>query len=256
MGPADVCNIALTEIGNQGLVSSISPSDGSAEGNAASILYGPKIDALHRSANWNFCRKQMALTLLRAVTINGVASIDPPPIPWLYEYLLPADCLKARYIAPITDEVLGISTPLTTATTIAGAYVIGGAIKFIVANDLDSDGNQTKVLLTNQIDAVLIYTGRVENPDLWDPMFLSAATATLGAWFANALGRNRELMQDQINIAMGLIAQARAQDGNEGITSVDNLPDWMRIRGFGPTPLDTNVGGDWDLVSWPNGTLV
>ena len=44
--PVDIVNQALTEIGTRGVVTSISPSDGSAEANAASILYQPKLDAL------------------------------------------------------------------------------------------------------------------------------------------------------------------------------------------------------------------
>lgn len=256
VSPVDVVNLALTEIGNQGLVTSISPSDGSIEGNAASLLYQPKIDALHRAAHWNFARRQLALTLLRATIIDGVTQTDIPPTPWLYEYLYPPDCLKARFIIPTIDNS-AIEPPLTTATNVSGQFFWGFPVKYVVANDNDKSGNPTRVILTNQQNAILVYTGRIVNPDLWDPHFLSAATATLGAYFVNALGRNRELMKDQIEIAMNVINAARVTDGNEGLTAADHLPDWMRIRGYGPGLLDRDVWfSGWDLMAWPNGLVV
>lgn len=254
--PVDVVNLALSEIGTQGTVSSINPSDGSAEGNAASLLYEPKIKALMRSANWGFCRKQLTLTLLRAAVIDGAVSSDPPPQPWLFEYAYPSDCLRAQYVVPIVQND-GISPPLTTGTVLANPWQSSGAVKFQISSAEDADGNIIKVILTNQENAVLVYTRYIENPDLWDPSFLSAATATLGAFFVPALSMNRDLMQLQIKVAADIITQARVSDGDEGLTMQDHTPDWIRIRGFGPSLYGpTAPFANWDAMLFPGGYLV
>ena len=250
--PVDVVNIALAEIGAQETVQSINPSDGSSTSNTASLLYNPKIDALFRAAHWNCARLQASLTQIRAQVINGQVSADPPPRPWLYEYLYPADCLKARYIIPFV-ETTGISPPLTTAFQQSPLILPNYAVPYAIAID-NYQNNQVKVILTNASNPILVYTGRIDNPDLWDPHFLGAATSTLGAWFVNALSRNRGLMQDQISIARDIIMQARISDGNEGVTVVDHIPDWMTTRGFSGDFMNTTLFYQgWDLMGFPGG---
>lgn len=253
MNDVDVTNIALQEIGAQATVSRINPSDGSPEANAASILYRPKLKSLLRAAHWNCARKQVALTQLKATVINGAASDDPPPRPWLYEYAYPSDCLLARFILPIWDyEYTG--TPFTTNETIVPYIATGPAVKFIVSTDIVQE-KVRRVILTNMPRAILVYTYNNEDPDLWDPHFLNAMTSSFGAWLINALNRNRSLLQDQINIATGIINEARITDGNEGLTSQDHLPDWMaaRAQGAGWGYGDGYTYGMWASMDFPGG---
>lgn len=254
MGPVDVVNIALAEIGAQSTVSSINPSDGSTEGNVASILYVPKIQALERAAHWNCTRKQIFMTMLKAAVINGVASDKPPPYPWQYEYLYPTDCIKARYVMPYVNQMLGINPPLTTNFYNSPPYFLGPPVKFAVATDI-VDGKNTRVILSNQENAILVYTSDVnQTPDMWDPHFLGAATSFLGAWFANALTRNTQLYHDQTATAKEMIAQARISDGDEGLTSADHLPDWMQVRGFTGDFLNAGIlYQGWDTIGFPGG---
>src|SRR5262245_37560507 len=115
--PIDVCNLALLAIGSQSQISSISPSDGSSEADACAVLYQEKIDALHRAAHWNCARFQAPLTLLKAqtgTTANPTGSLPQPPIPWLYEYAYPVDCLAARFIVPLLPSTT-VNPPPTTS---------------------------------------------------------------------------------------------------------------------------------------------
>lgn len=252
MTPVEVVNIALAEIGAQESVQSINPSDGSSTADIASLLYQPKIDSLSRAAHWNCLRYQQELTLIRATIIDGEQSDDPPPKPWLYEYLYPDDCLKARFIIPYI-ETIGVSPPLTTAFNQAPVLLPQAAVPYAIATDMYL-GQRRKVILSNAAQPIMVYTSRVTDCNLWDPHFLNAATSFLGAWLVNALSRNRELMQDQINIAKDIIAQARISDGNEGITSVDHLPDWMAVRGFSGDFLNGSyIYQSYDLIAFPGG---
>jgi hypothetical protein len=253
-----VCNEALQDIGAQATVSSISPSDGSTEGDACSILYTPTLEMLTRAAHWNWARRQATLTLLKAAagTPENATGTPPfPPQPWAYEYAYPSDAIKARFLLPQLPNQVIVPPPTTAPQTVLTRHVRPGSIPFQVGIDLDQSGNQIKVILTNLPQAQLIYTMLVTLVDLWDPLFRRAMVAALGARLVNALSRNRELFADQAKIAQEIVMQARVSDGNESVTVDDHLPDWVQARGLG----DFSDGGvatfmGWERFCWPNGS--
>lgn len=253
----DICNQAFMMIGEQTTIQQLTPSDGTAAGNAAAALYQTKINALFRAAPWGFATKQVFLTQLRSVIASdGSLSDDPPPQPWLYEYAYPSDCIRGRFILPNFGSTSS-AIPLTTYqnTSYINQFWMGGPIAWKLGLDTDPSGeDDVKVILTNQPQAQLVYTRQVDNPNLWDAQFINAATTYLGVWFLNALSRNAQGFRDQIALAMDIIRQARVDDGNEGNTTVDNVPDWIRIRGGGwPTATQANFG--WDRLEWPGQVL-
>ncbi len=262
----DVANMALDQIGARFSVTSINPPGPPNNPNAIVVSrhYQPKIDALHRAAHWNCTRRQADLTLLKAAQgtpENPAGTTLPiPPIPYQYEYAYPADCLKARYLLPNPPTSGSVSPPLLGAGTVmTPTWYPASGYKFAVGIDTDSNGNQIRVILTDLEFASCVYTARILNPDLWDPHFLAAASATLGAWLVNPLARNAQVLKEQIEIAQGIILQARVSDGNEGVTSVDHIPDWMAVRGF--SGMYARFGEPfafygWDSMGFPGGVLV
>jgi hypothetical protein len=254
--------MALAEIGARARVSSINPSDGSAEGDAASLLYQTKLDDLHRAAHWNFCKFQAPLTLLKAAAgtpenPNGTTTLIPPR-PWSYSYAYPSNCLKARYILPVYASTGTGGVPFTTADNNAGpTYGQSIAVKFSVATDTDASGNDVRVILTNLSQAELVYTKRMSDPNLWDAAFVQAATSYLGGWFVNALARNAALHKDQMSIAITIINKARTTDGNEGPIVQDHTPDWISIRGAAPAGYNHGVFFyGWDYLAAPGGVFI
>jgi hypothetical protein len=261
MGPVDVCNVALGEIGQRVRIGSF--TDNSPAANAAQLFYTSKVQALIRAANWGFTRAQITLTQWKAALVNGQPSASPPPQPWLYSYLYPADCLRLRFVLPTLQTPVA-SPPLTTNASSPFCYPgVPTAIPFVEATDLDPDNNPIRVVLSNLTQAQAIYTRDLSQfPNLWDPLFHSAVTATLGAYFINALSRDKGQMQEQIAIAKNLLDTARVMNANEGINNVDHVPDWMRIRRTtgipwllssmsGPT--GAMPGGSWDSMVFPDG---
>lgn len=263
--PVDVANMALDNIGARFSITSIDPPGPPNNPNATVVArhYQPKIDALHRAAHWNCTRKQITMTVLKAAQgtpENPDGSKPQPPTPWQYEYAYPADCLKARFLLPNPPTSGTAPTPVLAAGLVqTPVWFPPIGAKFVVAIDTDANGNQIKVILTDLEYASLVYTARIVNPDLWDPHFLLAATATLGAWLVNPVARNAEVLKEQVQIASNVILQARVSDGNEGVTSVDHLPDWMQVRGFSglydrfTEPL---AYYGWDVMGFPGGLVV
>lgn len=255
-----IANRSLLSIGARAQVSSISPSDGSEEGNAISVLWTPTFEQLGRSARWNCLTRQNTLALLQAAQgtpENPDGTTYPvPPVPWLYAYAYPADCLSMRFIVPSFPSNTGSSTPETTISNSAGTWLpYGDQIPYVVSTSLDPNNNPIMVILTNQDIAQASYTCNQSNPAIWDSQFQAAMVASLAAFLVPALSLNASLMQMSINTAEKIIMQARVADGNEGVTVMDHLPDWMIARaggsGFGLGYGFSSWGGVCN-VSWPS----
>ncbi len=254
----NIINRAALAIGSQSQVSSL--NEGSALANAASTLYTPTFEQLARSAPWNCLRKEGTLTLLAAAqgtpeNIDGT-TLPLPPVPWLYQYAYPSDCLQMRFIVPSLPAP-NAGVPIFSTNTGASTWLYNNRnIPFAVAYATDSSNNPINVILANQSQAIAVYTVNQPNPQIWDSLFQGAMVASLAAYFVPALSLHLPLMQVQIKLAESMIEQARVRDGNEGTTSMDHLPDFIRARqgasgyyrnGFG------NNGFNWPSMAWPSG---
>ena len=246
-------------IGARTAITNINPPDGSAEAAACATFYTPVIQSLLRAAHWNCARKQVAASQLKTLFVNGVLQTGTaaPPTPWWYEYAVPSDCLKVRFILNLTPQSQ-ISPPLTSGS---GQYpvpqTLAGFSRFTPALDTDANNNPVKVILTNQNQAQLVYTADISQvPDLWDSQLHIAASSSLASYLVNPLARNAALLRDLVTSASGAIAAARATDGNESLPSQDNFPDWVRIRmsgGSGGLGAPTSFCANWDVMSFPGG---
>lgn len=260
--PVDLCNLALDQISARTSITGINPASppNNIAAQVASRTYQLQVDAIFRAAHWNCARKQAPLTLLKAAigtAENPNGALPAPPIPWRYEYADPADCLKVRFVIPSPTPGAG-AAPLMTNTGVSFQPLVNTALPFQVAIDTDADGNQVKVILTNARQAQGVYTARILNVDLWDPSLQNAVVGALASWFCGPISGSDEKRKMAIAMASGLLAQARLNDGNEGITSTDHIPDWMQIRetGSGLWGFGLSGGGwmaGWDSWAAPDG---
>lgn len=258
----DIANRALLSIGARVQISSLNPSDGSAEANAVSTLWTPTFEALARAAHWNVFRKQIILSLVAAAagtTENPSGTLFiTPPTPWTYAYAYPSDCLAIRYIVPSLPSGAAGSIPQTTINNGAALFFPNneGQIDYAISTFQDATNNTIIVVLTNQSQAQAVYTANYPNPALWDSQFQAAMVSSLGAYLVPALSLSIPLMQLSIATAEKIIAQARARDGNEGVTVMDHVPDFIRARtgGWGCGWWGQGFGGgcNYQDISWPN----
>lgn len=264
VSPVDVANAALDGIGARFSLTSLTPPLPPPNAAVVARQYQIRIDALSRAANWNFCRFQSAGNLIKAAQGTpenpSGTTLPIPAVPWQYGYAVPPDCLKVRFLIPNPPQGGTANPPVLAAGTIATPTWpwTNPGYKFVVASALDPSGNRIKIILTDLEYAQIIYTGRVDDPDLWDAHFLNAAISYLGSWLVNPLARNAEVLKEQIAITQNIIEQARISDGNEGMTSIDRVPDWMAVRGAtGYATLgDPAFFYGWDSLGFPGGILV
>lgn len=253
----DAVNVALALIGAQATVSAL--NEGSTEANVASLMYQPRLEDISRAAHWNCLRFQESMTLLKAragLPQNPTGALPQPPQPYLYSYAYPTNCLAARYILPYLQT--DVTPAFTTGSAQAPLFMPNVAVPFAVAVDTDVSDNLVRVILTNQPPpAILVYTRRINDPNLFDAHFYSAFTTLLAAWFVNPLNRNAALMNQMASAVISMVSQARVSDGNESSTSQDTIPDWIRVRGIGGAQAFNNqYVAAWAPLALPGGAYI
>ena len=181
--------------------------------------------------------------------------------PWIYEYALPNDCVQAHFVpqtpgtqfGPVPPGNIAIpNVPISPAlpqNNWAGHRLIPA--RFLIARDVNfppqpgtqwwqvqgqSPMGQT-VVLTNQPNAMLVYTSLVLYPNEFDVSFREAFVAYLASEIAMPLHKDKKLAlairRDQIAIAKERVLQARISDGNEMFSSTSHIPDWLSFRNTG-----------------------
>ncbi len=259
--PVDIVNRALDECG----LENIGDFTGKA-GQVAERMYWPVLRQMFAAAHWNFARRDEELICLADVSGELVAETDVPP-GWAYMYDWPVDAVCARWV-PATWGGSDAS-PYFFGTTPTAAFAWNRLpAPFLVVsaprlNELETnwfeieghDPEQTRVIVTNQPSARLVYTGLLMYPDAWDPLFEQAMVAALAVRFAMPLIEDKKFARivrsDNAQIATQALNAARVRDGNEGWTVQTHVPDWISARWSG---AGWNGAGQfyygWSSVPW------
>ena len=107
-------------------------------------------DVALEAFEWNFLKSHVALAALS----------EDAPDAWEYVYQWPSGCMKVRYIEPVerTDDPI--------------AFEIGNGT------------GGSRVIFTDEESAILWYSKRVDNPELWSAAFCDALAWGLAASIA------------------------------------------------------------------------
>jgi hypothetical protein len=171
--PEDLVNVALARIGYKRRIDSI--YEGSPAADAALDIYGQTRDAMLRENDWGFAERNLVLGQLKMAPLTGYIpnawTSQYPPLPWIFEYAYPFDCLKVRAVK---------ATPFLVPNFDPQPNI------FEVANDL-SLTPPAKVILCNVPNAVLTYTGQVTDLTTWEADAIEAFAAEIGRRLAPVL---------------------------------------------------------------------
>lgn len=142
------------------------------------------------------------------------------------------------YFAPQTNpQAQGSSTGAGTGATFNLTY--------------SATKSNQRVILTNQEFAVLMYCRQITDPNSMDSLFQQAWIDVMSGVLCMSLTGDKQLANSKIQLANQTIAEARAVDGNEGLTVNDVTPDFLRIRGVIYSDYWTGASGyDWGSY-WP-----
>lgn len=196
----DLLNDSLSQIGAAAITAI---DDGSTNANHCLTFYPTLRDGLLRSHRWNFAETRLELA----------QDVTPPVTEYAYRYTLPATCLQVR-------EYAG-SNP-TAATGVAFEYQRLPRYKI-----------EGRSLVSNDGKAFIVYTSRIENPDLWDAIFYQLVSVWLASKLATAIHHDAKMAMALMAYATNTILPlATAVDGQEGSQEPFIVNDliWGRSR--------------------------
>lgn len=148
----DICNTALINAGQSTAIQSL--TEASTAASVLSAVWAMARDKVTRDNPWRFARRWGNLALLST----------NPTTDWIYAYAQPEDCLIPRRVVNGISRVESQPIPWTTA----------------------NNGSQP-ILLTDQANAVLEYTARVEDATQYPADFAMALSFYLAHLICPAL---------------------------------------------------------------------
>lgn len=176
---SQVVNTALEYIAAQTQISSL--ADGTPAANAAAVVYVPTVQLMLRELDPDFARYTATLIL---------AGASSPVPPWAFEYAYPTDCVRLRQVRPPSGGY-NVNDPQPIKSTVAFDMI--GIVP-------------RKVILTNQANALAVYTTSNVTEAQWDAVFADAVARRLANPLAMALsGRPdfaREILEESARVAM------------------------------------------------------
>lgn len=203
----DICNLALSHLGDRATLSSIDPPEGSPQADHCATFWPIARDEALTSADWRFASNVASMTQL-----GDTLQTNPG---WLYAHALPTDFLVAR-------EVVYSEGQMVWLDPIAPQFE-GGTI--------DSGQN---VIFTNLEDLSLRYTRKVADPSRYSPKFVSAISYLLASYLAGPVIKGKTAVQMAANMRAAwdrLAAQAAITDANQVNLKSTYQPAGLAARG-------------------------
>jgi hypothetical protein len=236
MSVTDIWNQALAAVGTRSSVAA--QNEASKEAQACLLFYDTVRTSVLRAAHWGFAKRSVSLGLLKAfpgtpentsTPGNSWSPVYPAPA-WTYSYARPPDCIAVRKVMWQAVQNDYFAVPLM-GNMVNPSQGVCLPVRYELGTDVDANGNNVNVILTNAPSALLEYTQDIIDPLLWDSIFSDAIINALGAAICVQLTgdvkRKRELQDDANNA----IIQARVSNANEEIDVHNIPPEMLRARG-------------------------
>lgn len=218
----DICNAALGLLGDPAQVASISPPSGSIQAIHCARFYPMVRDTLLEMHPWGFATKRVALALLA----------QTPPSPWSYTYQLPSDVLNTLAILD-SAAVDDFSAGLAQYGNVSGAYNYNVGIYTTQPYATEADPTGDQVLYTNQVGAVLRYTGRVTDTTQFSPLFVECLSWLLASKLAGPVikgSEGRAMAAECLKDFRAFFGVATASDSNQHRQKPAQSVDWIVNR--------------------------
>lgn len=218
----DICNTALAHLGDDASVASIDPPEGSPQASHCARFYPIARDSLLEMFDWSFATKRATL-----------AQTDFPFAQWAYSYAHPADALRIlAVLAPDATDDYSAPYPqidVYSHNALANQFALASPQPF--ATEMDDQGRP--IILTNQADAVVRYTGRILDSGRFSPLFTDVLGRYLASFLAGPILKGDSGINQgkaQLGIAMALLARATVSSANQQSQNVVHVAPWLGAR--------------------------
>lgn len=197
----DICNLALSHLGDDATIATIDPPEGSAQATHCARFYPISRATLQDMHTWGFCTTRQALALLDVTPLSG----------WTYAYAPPSD-----------------------AVNILAIFAAGSSDDFDPQSyDTEQLTDGTSVIYTNTPDAVCRYTRHIVDPTKFPPLFVEALSWLLASQLAGPVLKGdtgRAATKDCYQMFMARYREATASDASQRKVEPTHNPTWMAQR--------------------------
>ncbi len=194
-------NIALSNAGSKAVVQSL--DEDTVERETCTVHFQASLNEVLEDHDWGFASKFELLAVLKSSTDDV-----PPPLPWVFEYEYPANCISVREITRDTDAEDEIP------------FQIG-----------ISDDNTAQVIYSDKGQAKARFTRALTNPVLLSPKAVIALGWKLATKIAMPLTGNLEAKQRAEEEYKITISTAKASNFNQGVPREAAEPEAITSRG-------------------------
>lgn len=204
----DICNLALSHLGDEATVSSISPPDGSQQADYCARFYPIARDQLLALHAWSAATKRVALA--------EISTTELPP-EWEFCYASP----------PGAIQVIGLRPP--------GVSFDDANDEYPFVQEVLQDGS--KVIYTNVNEASARYVHGVTDTAKFSALFVTALARLLASYLAGPIIKGKTGMQvaqahyqafARVDLPLAVSADQKGQRVN---LYRDFIPDGLRARG-------------------------
>lgn len=220
----DICNQALSHLGDGATVASIDPPEGSAQAEHCARFYPMALAALLEMHPWAFATRRVTL-----------AQVDNPSSTWAYAYAQPSDAVNLLAILDPDAPDDYSSSAVQSADAYDNPYArnpLGGAYTpQPFSPEINADGDD--IILTNQANAVLRYTALVSDTAKFTPLFVEALGWLLASKLAGPVLKGeagRKAAQDCTNAFMGWFTKATDSDASQRKVVPQHHVGWINAR--------------------------
>lgn len=207
----DICNLALSELGEATIVSL---GEASTEARTCNRYYEQCKEFLLKSSMWSFAKRVKPLALTTETSPQ-----------WKYVYAYPSDALTVRFLFPDISR--------DTNLTITDDYwPVRGLKELVRENPYETAlGDNGRIILTDLCDAYIGYTQNIDDATYFPPDFVDVFSLYLAHKMTYAIvgvsGDGRALRRDLYQQYEYELAKTRANDANQQRQS---RPDSDMIR--------------------------
>jgi hypothetical protein len=222
MVAVDICNLALSYLGDMATVASIDPPEGSAQAQHCARFYPVALNLLLESHRWNFITKRAYLAVVEKCYFDT----------WQFAYALPSDATNVTSVLPKALYPVDYFRD-------ALANYWGEIWPFDFERNWQYDFqietlNGQQVILSNVCDAVGRYTVSTVQPGMFPALFTDALVWKLASMLAGPLLKGDAGAAESkrcLGMYQMVMEQAKGRDANQRHGSEQLAPSSIRARG-------------------------
>ena len=205
----EICNLALSFLGDSGGVATINPPDGTTVSKMCAIYYPIAKSAKLEMHDWSFATKRQ---LLAKLSTNETAG-------WRGVYEVPSDCMRVIRVRPHARQEMP-------------SWWTDNPLWFVEPNDANFEVMGGK-LYTNAENPVATYLTSEVSEGYFSPTFATAFAYYLAMEIAGSRVKGEEgqklasLLSKQFQVAL---STAKTRDANQQRKQVCFTPSWIMRR--------------------------